>query len=233
MKRALQSLRRVPWWGWVFGFGYFALQRGMYRLGEWLSRVLGTVSYAFECKIPAIDDMFPLAPAFVVIYVFVSYLFWLIGPIVVSLTKKRNFVNYIVGLTLAYFVGFLFFAFMPTFMDRAKEGLMEVGERPGLWNAILAWVYSADGSERAFNLFPSYHCLISAYCYLGIRKQPEISRGYRAFAVVLNLLIYLSTLYTKQHYIVDVFGGVGIAVACFALVEKLDPGAKWVARHGS
>ena len=230
MKRFCNAVRRVPWWGWAFGVGYFALQRVMYRLGEWLSRLLGTVSYAFECKIAPIDDLFPLVPAWVLIYVVVSYLFWVSGPVVVSLTKRRNFVNYIVGLTLAMFVGFLFFAFMPTYMDRAKEGLMSVAEKPGVFNAILAWVYSADGSERAFNLFPSYHCLLSAYCYLGIRKQPEIPKGYKVFAIVLNLFIYVSTLYTKQHYIIDVFGGVAIAVACYALTERLNPGKKWETR---
>ena len=104
---------------------------------------------------------------------------------------------------------------------------MSVGEKPGFFNALLAWVYSSDGSERAFNLFPSFHCLTSAYCYLGVRRQPEISRGYRVFAFLMAILIFLSTLYTKQHYIVDVFGGVGIAVACYALVEKMDPGRRW------
>ena len=227
MKRFVSQLKRVPWWGWAFGIGYFALQRGLYRLGEWLSRALGTVAWAFECKIPVIDDLFPLVPAWTAIYVFVSYLFWIAGPVVVSLTKKRNFANYIIGLTLGYLVGFLFFAFMPTMMDRVKEGLMNVGEQPGLMNGLLAWVYSADGSEKAFNLFPSYHCLISAYCYLGVRKQPEISRGYKVFAFVLVILICLSTLYTKQHYIIDVFGGLGIAVICYAIVEKLDPGKRW------
>ncbi len=227
MKHVIKQLKRVPWWGWAFGFGYFALQYGMYRLGELLSRLLGTTAWAFECKIPFLDDLFPLVPAFSVIYVFVSYSFWISGPVTASLTKRRNFVNYIIGLSLAYVVGFLFFVFMPTYMDRAKEGLMNVGQQTDFFNKLLAWVYAADGSQIAFNLLPSYHCLISAYCYLGIRRQPEISKGYKVFSFALVIAICLSTLYTKQHYIVDVFGGVGIAVACYAIVEKLDPGRRW------
>ena len=145
MKRRWNQIKRVPWWGWCFGIGYFALQRGMYRLGEWLSRALGTVAWAFECKIPVIDDLFPVVPAWTVIYVFISYLFWIAGPVAASLTKKRNFVNYIVGLSLGYFVGFLFFAFMPTMMDRVKEGLMSVGEQPGFFNGLLDQGYWSDG----------------------------------------------------------------------------------------
>ena len=226
MKRFWNGLRRVPWWGWCFGFGYFALQYGVYRLGAYLSRVLGTVSYALPCKIPVIDDLFPVVPVFAVIYLG-CYISWIIGPMAVSLTKRRNFANYIIGLSLAYLIGFLFFVFVPTYMDRTAENLMAVGDKPGFFNALLAWVYSADGSERAFNLFPSYHCLTSAYCYLGVRRQPEISKGFRIYSFVMALLVCLSTLYTKQHYFIDVVGGVGIAVACYALVERLDPGKRF------
>ena len=225
MRRLRERIKAVPWWGWVFGIVYFVLQYSIYRLGELLSRVLGTVSYAFECKIPWLDDLFPLVPIFAVIYLF-SYVFWIFGPVAVSLTKRRNFINYIVGLSLAYLVGFLFFVFLPTCMDRVKEGLIVAAEGPGFSHMLLRTIYGADGGNIAFNLFPSYHCLISAYCYLGVRGQPEISRGFRGYSLVMAALISLSTLFTKQHYIIDVFGGVGIAVACWALMNRLDPGGR-------
>ena len=226
MKRFWETVKSIPRWGWIVGFVYFGLQYGMYRLGELLSRVLGTVSYAFPCKIPVLDDLFPLVPAFAVIYLS-SYFFWICGPIAVSLTKKRNFVNYICGLSLSYLIGFLFFVFLPTYMDRTAEGLMEAAKQPGIFNAMLATIYAADGSEYAFNLFPSYHCLISLYCYLGVRKQPEISKGFQVYSLVMVVLICLSTLFTKQHYIIDMVGGLGISLACYALMHRLDPGRKY------
>ena len=226
MKKLIEKLRAVPRRGWVFGIVYFALQYGMYRLAELLSRLLGTTARAFACKIPLIDDAIPIVPAFAVVYL-LSYLFWISGPVVVSLTKRRNFVNYIAGLSLAYVVGFLFFVFMPTCMDRAQEGLMEAAARPGIFNGMLRVIYAADGSNLAFNLFPSYHCLISAYCWLGVRRQPEISRGYQAFALGMAILISLSTVLTKQHYFVDIPGGWAIALGCYWLMERLDPGKKW------
>ena len=178
IKKLTETVKKVPWWGWVFGIVYFGLQYGMYRLGHYLSIVIGTIDRAWECKLPLIDDLIPLIPAFVVIYVF-SYVFWIFGPVAVSLTKKEHFKNYIIGLSLAYLIGFLFFIFLPTYMDRVKEGLMDLSSRPGFFYGLLATVYGADGSDLAFNLFPSYHCLISFYCYLGVRRQPEISKGFR------------------------------------------------------
>ena len=226
IKKLTETVKKVPWWGWVFGIVYFGLQYGMYRLGHYLSIVIGTIDRAWECKLPLIDDLIPLIPAFVVIYVF-SYVFWIFGPVAVSLTKKEHFKNYIIGLSLAYLIGFLFFIFLPTYMDRVKEGLMDLSSRPGFFYGLLATVYGADGSDLAFNLFPSYHCLISFYCYLGVRRQPEISKGFRVYSLVMALLISCSTVFTKQHYILDVVSGIAIAVICYVIVNKWDPGKEF------
>ena len=226
IKKLTETVKKVPWWGWVFGIVYFGLQYGMYRLGHYLSIVIGTIDRAWECKLPLIDDLIPLIPAFVVIYVF-SYVFWIFGPVAVSLTKKEHFKNYIIGLSLAYLIGFLFFIFLPTYMDRVKEGLMDLSSRPGFFYGLLATVYGADGSDLAFNLFPSYHCLISFYCYLGVRRQPEISKGFRVYSLVMALLISCSTVFTKQHYILDVVSGIAIAAICYVIVNKWDPGREF------
>ena len=77
---------------------------------------------------------------------------------------------------------------------------MGFSARPGIFNKLLAVIYGADGSDIAFNLFPSYHCLISFYCYSGVGKQ---------------------------HYILDVAGGIGIAVICYLIVNKWDPGREF------
>ncbi|MBP5225083.1 MAG: phosphatase PAP2 family protein [Lachnospiraceae bacterium] len=226
MKRLWDKIKAIPRYGWILAFVYFGLQYGMYRLGDFLSRVLGTIDRAWECKVPFIDDRIPLIPVFVIIYLF-SYVFWICGPLAVSLTKKAHFKNYIIGLSLAYIVGFLFFVFLPTYMDRAKEGLMGFADKPGLLNGLLAMVYGADGGTLAFNLFPSYHCLISMYCYLGVRKQPEISKGFKIYSLVMAILISLSTVFTKQHYFLDVPSGIGISLLCYWLVNKWDPGKEF------
>ena len=222
----IEKIKQIPRWGWVCGFVYFGLQYGMYRLGDLLSRVLGTISGAICPKIPIIDDHIPIIPVFVVIYLF-SYVFWICGPIAVSLTKRRNFINYITGLSMAYIIGFLFFVFFLTYLDRNAEGLMEQALQTGFFNRLLATIYSADGSNLAFNLFPSYHCLISLYCYLGVRKQPEISKGFRTYSLIMTMLICLSTVFTKQHYFIDIVGGLGISIICYYIVNRIDPGKKY------
>ncbi len=228
----LEKKKRIPWWGWVLGLVYFALQFGIYRLGDYLSAVIGTKAHAWSPKIPAIDDLVHVVPVFVVIYIF-SYIFWICAPAVVSKTKKANLINYLIGLTSAYIIGFLIFTFFPTYMDRVAEGLMDFDAGGGIFSALLAKVYASDGSDIAFNLFPSFHCMISAYCYLGIRKQPEISKGFKIYTLVMAILICMSTQFTKQHYLLDFLGGVSLAIICYIIVEKINPGEKLVARKSA
>ncbi len=226
LNNMIRKIRSVPRYGIILGIVYFVLQYGLYRLGAYLSVVTGMIDHAWECKIAFIDGRIPIIPVFSVIYIY-SYVFWIMGPMAVSLTEKRNFVNYIAGLSLAYLIVFLIFIFVPTYMDRVKEGLMTAAAQPGIFNRLLAVIYAADGSEKAFNLFPSYHCLISAYCYLGICGRQEVSRGFRIYSLVMAVLISVSTVCTKQHYIIDVFGGIAISVFCWLLMKKLDPGKKY------
>lgn len=226
------TLKRIPKYGWICGIVYFILQYSMYRLGDWVSRLTGTINNAWCPKIAFIDDAIPVIAIFAVIYIF-SYVFWICGPIAVSLTKKENFYNYIIGLSAAYIIGFLIFSFAPSYMDRVSEGLMQKVQGTGVFTNMLRTIYAADGSDLAFNLFPSYHCLISLYCYLGVRGQEEVSKGFRIYSLVMAILICLSTVFTKHHYFIDIVGGLGISLVCYFVVEKLNPGAKIVAKKAS
>ena len=49
LKKITDLMRRVPKWGYVVAIVYFALQYGLYRLGNFLSVQIGTINYAFEC----------------------------------------------------------------------------------------------------------------------------------------------------------------------------------------
>ena len=66
----------------------------------------------------------------------------------------------------------------------------------GLWNQLALWLYSIDAAD---NLFPSIHCLVSWFCYLGIRGKKEIPVWYQRVSAVLAILVFVSTLLTKQH----------------------------------
>ena len=230
MKKLVESLKKISPVGWfmtVFLYGFECL---MYLLGPELSTCTGTYKWAIAPKIPFIDDNIPLVKVFVIIYV-VSFAFWAIYMLIISTTDSRNYINFIISFLITSFIGFLFFLFMPTYIDRSAEGVLAAVEGPGLINLALRMVYASDGWDIGRSLFPSFHCFISTFCYLGVRRADNISRRVKVFAIVATVLVCLSTVFTKQHYFMDIVGGVGFAALCDAIVYKLDPGTRIVDKY--
>ena len=87
-----------------------------------------------------------------------------------------------------------------------------------IFSQMLRWVYQIDDPTR---LFPSIHCLVSWFCYIGIRGQKQIPKWYQRFSLVFAILVCVSTQVTKQHYIVDVFGGIAVAEICYRISGKI------------
>lgn len=223
----LKIIKKIPWYGYISSIILFGLQYGLYRLGNVISSSLPLTP--FLVKIDVIDDAIKVVPFFVIPYI-LSYVLWLLGPISASLCDKKHFINFIIGILSAYLIGFLIFAFFPTYMDREVENLYSsLGD--DFFSSLLRTIYDSDGKNMAFNLFPSYHCLISLYDYFAVRKRKEIHVGYRVFTLIFALLISVSTILTKQHYVMDIIGGFGISIICYIVVSFINPGEKIMNKH--
>ena len=207
---------RIKGYAIVLGILYLALQHAIYLLGHHLASWFGITP--FLPKIP-LDDMIPIVSVFIIPYIW-SYIYWAMGPMVVSLCEKRHFADYMAANLVGCLAGMLVLAFCPTYMDRVAEGLYEVSENPTFFEKLRQFWYSLDGSSMAYNLLPSFHCLNSTLCYLGVAGRREIPRWYRVYSLVMTLLIYASTVYVKQHYFLDIVTGAALAAIAFFLCKK-------------
>ena len=52
-------------------------------------------------------------------------------------------------------------------------------------------------------------------CYIGIRGRREVPKWYRVFSCLFALAVFISTLTTKQHVIIDVIAGAALAEAAY------------------
>ena len=159
----------------------------------------------------ALDRMVPFRPVWVSVYV-LSYPFWVVSYALTARESSReDWFRFVLADMLSRLIcGAVFLAYPTTNVRPEILG-------SGFWDGLMGLIYALD---PPLNLFPSIHCLASMMSWLGVRKCAGIPAWYRNFTLVFALLIFASTLFTRQHCIVDVAGGVLIAMGCY-----------WLSRH--
>ncbi len=148
-----------------------------------------------------LDRLIPVVPMWSVIYM-LSYVFWVVSYILISRESKELCYKLIIADLMSKVVCLLIFVVMPTAIVRPEVS----GNDLGGW--LLNWVYNADTPD---NLFPSMHCLISWFCFRYILPCKKVSAVYKVISGVMTFAIFASVVFTKQHVIVDIFGGVLVA----------------------
>ncbi|MCI8550680.1 MAG: phosphatase PAP2 family protein [Lachnospiraceae bacterium] len=159
-----------------------------------------------------LDEKIPFIPGWVSIY-FICYIFWVVNYLLIASRGKEHLYRFVTADLLSRIICGVFFILLPTTNVRPEI----TGN--GLWENLMRFLYAVDPPT---NLFPSIHCLTSWFCYIGIRGQKGISRAYQVFSLVFTVLICLSTQFTKQHYLVDVIGGIVLAQVCYSLSMKFN-----------
>lgn len=157
-----------------------------------------------------IDHMIPFFAPSVILYLG-CYLFWAANYIIIARQEKKEVCQFFSADLISRAVCFLFYVFFPTTNTRPEIAT------DGLWNQMMHFLYQIDAAD---NLFPSIHCLVSWFCYIGLRKNKDVPISYRIFSCVTALMICASTLLTKQHVIVDVAGGILLAEICLRIGKK-------------
>lgn len=167
---------------------------GYYSIGVWMS------SQAKISLSTPVDRWLPLIPAMSFVYVTVQlFLSWSVLLFADRLPWKRIARSYITVLA----VSFVFFLVLPVQIHWPSLPVTDLSS----W--VISLIQSAD---VAHNCFPSSHCGIALLSGLFLFSK---RRWLGVFGVVNALLIGLSTLLTKQHYLYDVLGGYAIAAVSF------------------
>ena len=157
-----------------------------------------------------LDLRLPFLPQFLIIY-FGCYIFWAANYILAARQDREEVYRFFTADFISRCVCLVIFLAYPTTNTRP------VIEGSGFWDLLAGWLYSIDAAD---NLFPSIHCLVSWFCFLAVKGQKKIPIWYKAVSFILAVLVFLSTLFTKQHVIGDVAGGIFLAQGCF-----------WIGKH--
>lgn len=150
----------------------------------------------------ALDRLVPLRPIWALIYGAV-YAFLIILPVFV-VRQPEHIRRTVLAYLTVWMAAYVCFVVYPTAAPRPAE---VSGEGFAVWG--LRFLYSSD---PPYNCFPSLHV---AHSFVSALASYRVHRGVGIAATVCALLVGLSTLYTKQHYIADVLAGIGLALVAY------------------
>ncbi len=161
-----------------------------------------------------IDRELPFLPEFIVIYV-LAYVQWIVGYIVISRESRKSCYKYMSAEIVAKLICCVFYIFYPTAIARPEitDG--------GIFNWMTSLIFAFDPAN---NLFPSVHCLASYLCFRGAISAKKVGLSYKIVNLVFAILVFLSTVFVKQHFFVDIFGGIIVVEVGILLVRlfKID-----------
>jgi membrane-associated phospholipid phosphatase len=153
-----------------------------------------------------VDAYIPFIPQFVWFY-FLYYL-WVLAVIPV-LNDRESFYHTAASFAVIQVAAVTTFILFPSFMVRPQV----LGE--GWSYDLVRWMYKAD---EGFNLIPSLHVGHSTLVALTYRAyKPKV------FPIIAagTFMISLSTVFIKQHYIIDIPVGFAFALGAFYLTAPL------------
>lgn len=153
----------------------------------------------------ALDRALPLVPFWSIVYG-ALYLFLILLPIFVvrqdELIRRMVYAYLLIWITAYVF----FFVVYPTVAPRPDK---VSGAGFAVWG--LRALYSAD---PPYNCFPSLHV---AHSFVSALACSRVHRRLGIIAMISATLVAFSTVFTKQHYVLDLVAGVILAFAAYGI----------------
>ncbi|MEI6790346.1 MAG: phosphatase PAP2 family protein [Myxococcaceae bacterium] len=133
-------------------------------------------------------------------------------PVAFFLVRTEpNFTRMASSLIISILISSLIFLVFPTLIERPV--ILNLDTTDALWQC-LHWM------DAPTNCFPSLHVSIAAVIAVYAHRESKI---FGIVSFILAALIILSTLTTKQHYFVDVLGGLLVSWIAIRIAEKYNP----------
>ena len=181
----------------------------VYGSCNWLTALragVGSFYFGWERHIPFV-------PLMIVPYMSID-LFFIAAPFMCVDDRRHRAIA--ARLIASIMVGALFFVLFP---------LRFAFERP----AADGWLGTAFNIfrmlDKPYNQFPSLHITLGVIL---LELYARRTRGVLRVAIcVWFALIGLSAVLTYQHHVIDVVGGLGLAVLCFYLFGESQYGCRW------
>jgi membrane-associated phospholipid phosphatase len=171
------------------------------------NQAAGRVVYAPEL---ALDRLVPLQPAWALVYG--SLYFFLIALPFFVVRERDHIRRTVLAYLTVWLTAYACFLLYPTVSPRPAD---VKGTGFVVW--ALQFLYSAD---PPYNCFPSIHV---AHSFVSALTCYVVHRRVGVAALICACLVGLSTLFVKQHYVLDVLAGACLAGVAWTVFLRSYP----------
>ncbi len=156
----------------------------------------------------ALDDLIPFSEWFLI-----PYLFWFVALVGMHLYLLMydidGFQKFMKFVIISWTLSIVIFLVFPTCQDLRPDVL----PRNNLLSRCVRVLYLADTNT---NVFPSVHVIGAvAISIAGWNSRHFATPGWRILFSIITGLICLSTVFLKQHSVIDVLGAVPVCVISY------------------
>ena len=160
------------------------------------------------------DNAMPLITVFILPYI-LRYPFWFLVYVFVGKYTNQSHIEKILLIdAISKLICGIIYVIVPTTNMRPE---LEIS---GICDFMTSFIWSCDSPPT--NLFPALHCEASMICILSTIGIDAIKPSSKAFIWMFSIIIFLSTQFTKQHYIIDLIGGIAIPLLVYFIIKAFE-----------
>ncbi|VYU50616.1 phosphatase PAP2 family protein [Clostridium tertium] len=157
-----------------------------------------------------LDNEIPFLSIFIFPYIY-WYFFILIGLVFILSRNRERYAKTLLAIYIGMCICYLFYYFYPVEIARP------VIANNTIPNKLVNIIYEND---RPFNCFPSIHVL-NTYIIMRFTKLKD-NKSWFLYTNIIGVLIILSTLFIKQHFILDGVIAIVLGEAVVFIVSKIE-----------
>ena len=158
-----------------------------------------------------IDDYIPFLKVFII-----PYLFWFfyigIGLMYFGMKSKKDYFYLIKLIYISMTVCYIIYCVLPS-----GQSLRPVIKNTDIFSRLVNFIYTIDPPT---NVCPSLHVIdaISVNIVVWNSELFENNKKVKIISLICMILICASTMFIKQHSIIDVFAGIGFSIVLYLSV---------------
>lgn len=159
----------------------------------------------------SLDNEIPFVPIFIVPYV-LWYVF-IFGYLVYFCFKDKNvYLKTLTTIVVGELICFVIYFFFQTTVPRPQL------QGEGILIDLVTLIYAND---RPYNCFPSIHVLTTFAIMMGSLHIKNKHTFHRMFIPIIGSSIIISTLFVKQHYLLDMIGSMFLVSFLYGIIFEV------------